>query len=94
MKRDVELLRTTKPNCYEEYDTEDITRALLELTDTEYTAAENDKLFWDVESAIYHIRTLAQNECNHDYIRVFYNILKHLPEAINAYDFMRERGVI
>ena len=80
MKRDVELLRLTKPNCYEELGTEDITRALLELTDTEYNAAEDDKLFWDTESAIYHIRTLAQNEYNHDYFRVLYNILKLLPE--------------
>lgn len=82
MKRDVELLRIRKPSCYEECGTEDITRALLELTDTEYNAADDDILFWYIESAIYHIRMLAQNEYNHDYLRVFYNILKLLPEKV------------
>ena len=60
-----------KPELYG-IDTNDIARMIADKTDK--------SLFNEIEECLYHIQTLAQNEYNNDYWRVFFNTMVRITE--------------
>ena len=63
---------TKKPDLYG-VDTIDIARNLCHKI-------HNISPLLDVENALYYLKTAAENEYNHDYFRVFYNVLCEITE--------------
>lgn len=65
----------------EEKSTQEIAENLYELSkDMDYMDYEEEKesVINDLENALYHIKTIAQNEHNQEYFRTFYNILQRI----------------
>lgn len=65
----------------EEKSVQEIADKLYELSkDMDYMDYEEEKgqILDDLENAIYYIKSVAQNECNADYFRTFYNILQSI----------------
>lgn len=65
----------------EEKSTQEIAENLYELSkDMDYMDYEEEKesVINELENALYHIKTIAQNEHNQEYFRTLYNILQRI----------------
>lgn len=65
------------------YDSGDIAKKLIELSNLRSNVEDPDALYEDVEEALYQLNTIAQNPYNKDFYRVLYNVLL----AITSLDF-------
>lgn len=64
-----------KPNTCGIYPDE-ISEKLLSLAGIDATG----EVFEELENAVYYLRTCAENGCNNDYFRIFYNVLCRISE--------------
>ena len=65
----------------EERSAEEVAERLYELAkDLDYMDYEDEEeqIKADIENAIYHLKAIAQNEYNADYLRTFYNVLQRI----------------
>ena len=65
------------------YDCDDIAAKLIELSNLSANVDDTKALHEAVSDAMYQIKATAQNPYNHDFYRVFYNVLL----AITGLDF-------